>query len=288
MERDILESKVITIIGAGHMGQALVEGLLNSKEVKARNIIVSNPSKQKLSEISKKFGVKVITNNFKAVTKASLIFIAVKPNKVKEVLMEISKNVRNKIILSLAAAIDLEFINSSLGGYNNKCIRLMPNLNLAINKGIIGFKANKFVTELEKKKVISLLQKLGVVIECKLEKDFDYLTILAGCGPGLVAYLLELFEKYYLSVSIDKNQLKKMISQIFIGTLEYLNEKQLKVSSLKNSVATKGGVTETILSSLDNDNFQSFFHKSLDKGLYKLNELNENLGGEVKIKKVSI
>lgn len=112
-----------------------------------------------------------------------------------------------------------------------------------------------------------------MVIECKNEKDFDVLTLLAGCGPGIVTYFLELFEKYSLSQKIDKNQLEKMIRQIFSGTLEYLNNKKLKVSVLKESVATKGGVTEEILISLNNNNFQSIFYKGLNAGITKLNKL---------------
>ena len=65
--------KKIAIIGGGHIGQALAEGFLNSGEISSSQLVISNPSLEKLTHLAHQ-GVEITSNNIVAAEKAEIIF----------------------------------------------------------------------------------------------------------------------------------------------------------------------------------------------------------------------
>lgn len=259
MEKDMLGNKKIAIIGAGHMGKAITEGLIKSKKIKPSNIFISNKS-----------------NNIYIVKKADYIFIAVKPFKVKEVLDEIRLFIGNKIILSVAAGISLEIL-LNYSNTNQKIIRLMPNIPVSENKGVIGFFSNKNILNSEKNQIIKLISLLGKVFELKKEEDLDSLTLIGGCGPAISAYFINLLSNFAVSQGFSQAESIDMTLKIFEGTVSYLQNNNLTPSQLIKSVATKGGVTEAILNELNINNVDKLFTGAMKKGNGKIKKLKEKI-----------
>lgn len=256
MEKDILGNKKIAVIGAGHIGSAIIKGLINSGKIKPSNIFISNK-----------------LNNIAIVKKADYLFIAVKPFSVKEVLKEIKSVIKNKIILSVAAGVSLKML-LSYTNKNQKIIRLMPNIPVSENKGVIGFITNKNVSHLKKNSIIKLVLLLGKVIEVKKEKDLDALTLISGCGPAISAYFINLISKYAENRGFSDNESIDIALKLFEGTINYLNNNNLTPFKLIDSVATKGGVTEVILSSLNKNRLNKLFEKAMESGNEKLQKLS--------------
>ena len=259
MEKGILENKKIAIIGAGHMGQAIIKGLINSGKIKKSNIFVSNK-----------------LNNVVVTKKADYIFIAVKPFVVKEVLKEIKSYTKNKIILSVAAGVDLE----TLLNYSNtdqQIIRLMPNILISENKGVIGFYSNKNISLSEKDNVIKLISLLGKVFIVKKDEDLDVLTLVAGCGPAISAYFINLVSSYAIKQGFSQTESINMVLKVFEGTFDYLNKNNLTPLELMESVATKGGVTEKILNTLNINKIDRQFELAMKSGYHKIQMLKEKI-----------
>ena len=78
----------IAIIGAGNMGGAIARGV--ARTAKGTNVIVSNPSAGKLDALKQEFPqIETTTDNCAAVAGADYVFLAVKPWKMEEVIVEI-------------------------------------------------------------------------------------------------------------------------------------------------------------------------------------------------------
>lgn len=258
MEKDILENKIIAIIGAGHMGKAIINGLINSEKIKRSNIFISDK-----------------LNNIAIVKKADYIFIAVKPFSIKEVFNEIKPFIENKIILSIASGVSLEML-SSYSVTSQKIVRLMPNIPVSENKGVIGYFANN-ISNLEKNNIIKLISLLGKVFIVKKEEDLDILTLVTGCGPAISAYFINLISSYAENQGFTQKQSDDIALMIFEGTIHHLKLNDLIPSELIQSVATKGGITEEILDSLNKKNINHLFEKSMKKGFIKLYRLKNKL-----------
>lgn len=275
MEKDILENK-IAIIGAGHIGQAFVEGFINSKKIKKPQIIVASPNLEKLKNIKKQYGIVTTIDNKVAVENADLIIICVKPLVVKHVLKEIDSIVTNKIILSVAAGITIKKLQKLLGK-KQKIVRLMPNLLVSQNKGVIGFYCNNCLKLNEINWLLSLLSNLGNVIQVKKEEEMEILTLISGCGPAISAYFINLLLNYGKAKGIPFDESLNITLAIFDGTLSYLKAKNIEPKKLISLVATKGGVTEEILQSFDENDIRKIIFRSMNRGYVKIKSINNNV-----------
>lgn len=267
---DKLENKKLAIIGGGHIGLALVEGFINSGKISGSQLIVASPSLAKIAHL-RKYRVEVTTDNKIAVAKADWVFLAVKPFVVNHVLTEISDLVKKKLIISLAAVITTKNMRKQIK--NAEIVRIMPNVSISCNQGVIGF----FTDKQDKKQIKQVLSLLGLIIEVKKEENLDTLTLLSGCGPAIVSQFIEILAKYGVSKGLSSNKSHALALQTFKGTASLLEKSGLSSDELIQSVATKGGITEAILSKLKQGSFQNRFIQAMNYGYTKIKELDQKL-----------
>lgn len=257
---DKLENKKLAIIGVGNMGSSFRKGLLNSG-FKSENIILSRRAE----------------DNKKVIAQADWILLAVKPLVVKQVLTQVNDLARDKLILSIAAGVSISNIKEYINNKNQKVIRLMPNIPVAINNGVIGMYSNKNVSWQLKNKVKIILSALGIVLEFEREEDIDSLMFISACGPAIVSYFIEMLSKNGQILGLSKKVSEKVALETINGTLLYLREADLKPIDLQQSVSTKGGITEEIIKSLNKYQLEEIFAKSIQNGYAKLRKLKASL-----------
>lgn len=260
MGMDKSDNKKLAIIGVGHIGSSLLNGLLRGG-FKKSDILLSNTSE----------------TNQKVAHEADWIIIAVKPQSGHRVINEIKDTIKDKLLISVMAAVPVKSLVNYSGNNKQKIIRIMPNIPITYNKGVIGLYSNSFVSSREKNKVISLLSLLGSVIELKKESELELLTIISACGPAMVAYLITMFSQTALALGLSADITELLAVETFNGTLTYLQKTGFSPHYLQNVVATKGGVTEEVLSSLSKSEFYSQFEHSVKKGVQKIDKIKTTI-----------
>lgn len=255
---DNLNNNTIAIIGAGHMGKSMMQGLLQGGFAKD-TLFVSNSA----------------SDNKNVVEQAAWVLLTVKPMLVETVLKDLGPRIHNKLIISAAAGLPIAKIASFIQNPEQKIIRIMPNLPVAYQQGVIGLWANTAVTEAEKRTVVDCFATLGTVIECTDEDGLDALTIVSGCGPAIAAYCISLLTQAGEAYGLPKETAAITAVQTFQGTLTYLHNTKQSAAELQASVATKGGITEQIIQNLDNNDVKKIFVHSLQTGYKKIKQLNE-------------
>ncbi len=263
--------KKIAVIGGGHMGTALVKGLLRSGVVKKGDVVVSTRG---AAHAVQKTGVRVMRDNRIALKDAGIVFIAVKPHLVSAVLAEMSEAAEGMLIVSLAAGIPLDALKQALGVRRAYVARIMPNLPVAETQGVIGLFAPGLPGG-ERAKLRSLLENLGVVIETKREEDLDVITALSGSGPAVIAYLIEALAEAGERAGLAKSVTDVAALYTAMGTLAHLAAMKTTPLRLMEAVATKGGVTEAILARLEKDGVRAAIADALDEGVRKIKAIGE-------------
>ena len=81
--------KRIAVIGAGNMGTALLRGILASGWGSKENLIASHPKRAKGEALSSELGIAVTEKNAEAARQAQIVILAVKPQILESVLLEI-------------------------------------------------------------------------------------------------------------------------------------------------------------------------------------------------------
>lgn len=245
----------IAIIGMGHIGSALRSGLVKSG-VKHSRIVTSKSSR----------------TNAHAVRAAHWIFLAVKPGMVATVLRELKGELKGKVVISLAAGIE----KTKLKKLANKVRvgRIMPNIPIAEGEGVVGVLYGS-LTLTEKKTLRRMLSGLGLLIEARDDRELEALTLISGCGPGIVAYLIEMLAQNARRAGFRGSKSEAVALQTFKGTLSYIGAKKITAKNLMKAVATKGGVTETILTDLSRNGFNKNFAHAIKAGHAKIKKLRK-------------
>ena len=72
-----------------------------------------------------------------------------------------------------------------------------------------------------------------------------------------------------------------MAHHVFAGTIHHLQHTNITTEDLITAVATKGGITEEVIKSLELGNFPKLLAKSFDRGYAKIEKITDELRQEV-------
>jgi len=109
----------LAVLGAGKLGETLVKGLLEAGVIEVGNVTVTAGHQPRLDHMRERFGVAGTLSNAKAVEKADIILLAVKPQTVPVVVTEISSTLKpSQLLISVAASVSTAFIEKHLAAAN--------------------------------------------------------------------------------------------------------------------------------------------------------------------------
>lgn len=255
------DNKKIAIIGIGHIGKAIFKGLLKSG-IKRCNLFLSNDS----------------ISNGPAVKKSEVIFICVKPGVVKEVIYGIRPYLTDdKIIISVVACISFKLLEKYLKSKKHKIIRIMPNIPVTYGKGVVGYVVSPNLSGKERTVILKILGNLGLTIECKNDAMLDKLSLISGCGSGLVGYFMSNLEKVAESYGFTEGVRKQIVLATFEGAIRHLQTTQISFKELVLSVATRGGITEEVITELEKRKYFEILKSGIDAGYNKIRKITNDL-----------
>ncbi|MDD5730207.1 MAG: pyrroline-5-carboxylate reductase, partial [Candidatus Omnitrophica bacterium] len=197
-------TKKIGIIGFGNMGMVIGERL---KPYSAKyQLVVFDKDSKKTEKIS---GISVAKNNLDILANVETVILAIKPQDFDATLNEIKGNVKNKLIISIAAGISTDYIEKILD--EARVVRVMPNVPARIGKGISCLCKGKFASEDDLNYAQEIFIYLGETMVLP-ESLMDAATAISGSGPG---YFYDLLETRCIG-SADIQELEKFALEYFI------------------------------------------------------------------------
>ncbi len=271
-----LKKQKFLIIGAGNMGYAVLNSLIENKISSKNILIIEKKITPKLKKLKSKHNLKIIKNvrllKYKFVPSISLI--SVKPNQLNAAVdSSLEKFLSNSLIVSIVAGKKISDLKK-IFTLNKGIVRAMTNTPASVNMGTTLICFDKTIKSDQKKIVRNFLSLLGQINETKNEKIIDDFTAIFGSGPAYIFLFIETLIKI-ADKSGFKNS-KNMVLQTFLGSLLLLlNEKDGPIH-LKKSVTSKGGTTEAALKILENKNgLSTLISKAIDKAKKRSRELSK-------------
>lgn len=262
----------IVLVGAGNMGGAMLTGWLKSGIPGASVIVVDpGPSAAMLTLIGDA-GATHATSVADGV-KASVLFLAVKPQVMEAVLPALKVAVGPKtVVVSVAAGKTLAFLESHLG--EAAMVRAMPNTPAMIGRGVTGAFANSRVGKQQRELVHNLLKVSGPVEWVPGETDIDSVTALSGSGPAYVFYLVECMAEAGRKLGLQADLAMRLARETVAGAGELLHQSPDDASRLRQNVTSPGGTTAAALAVLMAENgMQPLFNEALEAARKRAQEL---------------
>jgi len=266
--------KKVSFIGGGHITDILLENLLQNNLISPNNVFVSDPQKDKLEKLQKKYSINKAINNLESVNVGEFIFINVLPQVVEAVIQELHQFTfsSSKVIISIAAGIPMK--KYSILREKIPIVRALPNPPSQVGQGITALSFNDFVSESQRKDVLALFKSLGEIV-ILLEGNINAATALSS--PASFFLFFQSMIDAGVRAGIDRASSTKIVSQTLIGAMEVWRERQITPNELMNEACTPGGLSSESIFTLDKYVFRAAINDAIQKATEKANSFSNSL-----------
>ena len=259
-------------IGAGNMGGALAQAV--AKKVGGDCIAVADANYDKASELAGKIGAAVYDNQYIA-QYCKYIFLGVKPQMMEAMLGDIKDIIQSRkddvVLVTMAAGLTADKIASMAGG-NVAAVRIMPNMPVAIGKGVTVYCSNSIAKDSDEAFVADALSESGLVDKID-EGLINIANTLAGCGPAFAAMFAEALADGAVACGLPRDKATDYAARMLEGTAEYLIQSGKHTGQLKDAVCSPGGSTIKGVQALENGGIRAAAMNAIVDAFNRTNEL---------------
>lgn len=255
-----MENKKIAIIGAGNLGRALVNGLLDNQTVAPGDLFVTRRNSASLQDLADK-GLTVSSDN-KAVAKQSdVLILAVKPYNIQQVLEDLQDVLtENHIIVSVATGVTLAELKDFSGG-KPRVARAMPNIGAEVQASLTCLTLEE-LNEDQKIFVDKIFHVLGENVHIP-ENLMEAATILGACGIAFVLRFMRAMVQGGVQIGFDSKTANQIVNHTVYGAARLIMENNYHPEAAIDLVTTPKGCTIEGLNEMEHSGFSS----SLIKGI---------------------
>jgi len=255
---------ITTFIGCGNMGFALMKGAAGETEV-----FITDTDAEKTKAAAGELGAGVLASNIEAAEKGDIIFLAVKPQVLAQVLAEIAPAIKKRfnaggepVLVSMAAGWSIEKIQSAIG-IKVPVVRIMPNTPALTGKGMIAMSASQEVSPEKNYELEKILGKAGIVDNIE-ERFMDAVTGLSGSGPAFVYLFIEALADGGVRAGLPRDKALRYAAQTVLGSAVMVQNTGKHPGELKDMVTSPGGTTIAGIAALEEGSFRSTVMKAVE------------------------
>ena len=257
----------IGFFGAGKMAEGILSAIPNK-----RSVIMAEKVPARAKELKRKYGVKTTESLAEVAKAADLIFLAVRPQDVDTVAVEVKPLLGAKVtIVSIVAGKTLAKLRKAFGT-KVRLIRVMPNLALRAKAGMCAICPGPKAPKAAVRAVETILGGAGATAILK-EKAFDAVTALSGSGPAYFAYMEEAMAEGGVKLGLKPDVARLLAEQTMYGTAKFLRESGMELRPFIDGVCTKGGTTAAGMVKLANPQFKKIVAETLAAAAKRSSEL---------------
>jgi pyrroline-5-carboxylate reductase len=275
---DMLNKK-ITFIGPGVMAEAMIAGLLHKKLAKPENVTASGPEEDRGEELSKKYKIKITTDNATAVSNADVVVLSVKPQRLSEVMKGLSRIRPEALVLSIVAGASIQKISKGLK--HPAVVRSMPNTPGQIGEGITVWAASPKTSREQQEMARQILGALGEEVFVEDESYLDMATALSGSGPAYVFLFTEALIDAGVHMGFPRRIAEQLVLQTIKGSASFYQHAERHPATLRNQVTSPGGTSAEALYYREKAGFRTAISRAVWAAYQRSLELGKEKPGHI-------
>lgn len=257
----------LTFIGAGNMSTSIIGGLIN-QGYSANDITACDPNVEGLEAVKHTFGIHTHTDNIIACAKSDVIILAVKPQVLKQVAMNLQSAMAQRetlpLIISIAAGINCDNIQQWLN-QDIAVVRCMPNTPALVGQGASGLYANGFTSDTQKAIAEQLLSAVGYATWVEKESLIDAVTAISGSAPAYFFLLMEAMIEAGVKQGLDRESATQLTLHTAFGAATLAQSSDVTVDELRKRVTSPGGTTEQAILSYENAGLRDIVEEAMQR-----------------------
>lgn len=233
-------------VGCGNMGGAILEGW-RAGGLDLSQISVIRPSGKPIE------GVKVARSALEIDgAPPQMALLAIKPQKLQEIASELRPRFGpDTMVVSILAGVEVSTLRSHFPEARG-IIRAMPNLPVAVRRGITGLYGDASEGPL-RQQIADLFVALGFAMWMADEKKLSALGSVAGAGTAYVARFIAALANAAVKRGLSEEIASTLALETVLGTAWMAVTCKETMDGIAKRVASPGGTTEAGLAVLDHD-----------------------------------
>lgn len=236
----MFQDKKIGFIGGGAMAEAIIGGMLEAGLVKNEQVSVYDISKARLAVLKEEYGVEGRAMD-ELTAWANVLFLAVKPQTIGNVLAVLEGNVpSDTIVISIAAGVTIERLETHLP--NTPIVRVMPNTPVFVNAGMAALAMGAYAGEDAAAFAKAVFDAVGRAIIVP-ESSMDAVTGLSGSGPAYGFVMIDALADAGVRVGLGRSDAILLAAQTLYGAAKMVLETGEHPAVLRDRVTSPGGTT---------------------------------------------
>lgn len=232
-------------VGCGNMAGAMVEGW-RSAGVELSQTVAIRPSGTPVE------GVRTVQSVAEAGRPPKIVILGFKPQKLDEIAPALAPRLSAQtVVISILAGVEAQSLRSRFPGAA-AIVRAMPNLPVAVRRGVIGLHSDD-ADDLLRQQLRQLFSVLGMVAWTATEAELAAIGSVAGAGPAYVARFIAALAKAGVRRGLDPDISATVALETVLGTGWMAAASGQSMDAIAKRVASPNGTTEAGLAMLDRD-----------------------------------
>jgi pyrroline-5-carboxylate reductase len=262
----------IGFVGAGKMATALAKGFAFAGVARADRMIASDVAPESRRQFTAETSARGSESNVEVARNCDVLFIAVKPQHMKKVLVELHSHVSpEQLVVSIAAGVTLETLQQGLGR-DKRLVRVMPNTPCLVGASAAGYSLGGQAGTEDAAVIERLLSAVGVAVRLP-ESLLDAVTGLSGSGPAYGFVMIEALADGGVRMGLPRDVSLKLAAQTLLGAAKMVLDTGGHPAALKDAVASPGGTTIAGLHALERGGVRSALMNAVEAATLRSREL---------------
>ncbi|MDR2379141.1 MAG: pyrroline-5-carboxylate reductase [Bifidobacteriaceae bacterium] len=266
----------IGFIGAGTMAGAIITGIIDSGLVGPDAIGAHDPDAGKLRDLAEATKIVAYAGNEEVVAASDIVVLAVKPQYLSGLLERLAGQLiaKRPLVVSIAAGVTLRQIDGWLGP-DVPVVRVMPNINATVGRGMAAVTANAVATDSQIESVLELFGSVGKAVRLE-ERLFPAFTAVAGSSPAWVFLFVDALARGALAAGMTKREARDAATQAVLGSAALLAATGEHPWELIDKVSSPGGTTVAGMNVLEDRGFSAAVVAAVAATVQRDRELGQN------------
>lgn len=261
-------------IGLGNMAGAILRGMAKSGGYRNDTLCGYNPTASKALALQAELGLVPCPSAEETARRADVVVLAVKPQKMDEVLAQIRPAMDSrKLVVTVAAGKPLSYYEQWLP-QAVPVIRVMPNINAKVCASVSALCGGTYAKAAHLELVRRLFETVGTVFEID-EARFSAFSALGGASGAFVMLYLDALASSGVKAGFSRQLAMQIACQTVLGSAKLAMDTGEHPIALMDEICSPGGTTIEGVHTLKRLGFETAVEQGIDAIMAKDRKLSE-------------
>ncbi len=273
-----MQTRGMTIIGAGNIGTAIANGLVESGRFQAKDITLTRRTRAALDPMQAR-GFAVESDNCAAVRKSEVVLVAVEPQQFDAVIAEIVPVLERgrHVLISVVTGVEVAQIRRQVGD-RAAVVRAMPNTAIAVREAMTCL-ASDGGADAALEIARSIFDTVGRTLVIK-EEDMIAATALGACGVAFFLRAIRAASQGGIEIGFHSRDALAIAAQTARGAATLLLSMENHPEHEIDRVTTPRGCTIAGLNRMEHEGFSSAMIRGITTSAERAARLYRNRDGD--------